>query len=88
MKSTALAIGIFATASGSFYQFILKDILFVAVGIGRVLQPIEDFEYNCHKIHDPIGLLESCEDLWLDDEGRVLYAACVDLKSRHEWSPA
>lgn len=87
MKSTAAIIGILAITSVPFYQYFLKDVLFVVIGIGRVLQPIEDFNYSCRKIHDPSGILESCEDLWLDDDDRVLYATCVDLKSRHEWSP-
>ncbi|OBT60735.1 hypothetical protein VE03_09815 [Pseudogymnoascus sp. 23342-1-I1] len=87
MGGRAVIVGLSAIAIGLFYQFFLKDILFIAIGKGRVVQPIEDFPYNCHKIYGPDNILESCEDLWLDDEGRTLYGACVDLTSRHEWSP-
>ncbi|KAL5352269.1 hypothetical protein ACLOAV_002216 [Pseudogymnoascus australis] len=87
MGGRAVIVGFSAIAIGLLYEFFLKDILFIAIGIGRVVQPIEDFPYNCHKIFGSENILESCEDLWLDDEGRTLYGACVDLKSRHEWSP-
>lgn len=87
MRDRAIIIGFGAVAIALFYEFFLKDILFIGLGIGRIIQPIEDFPYSCHKIYDSEDILQSCEDLWLDDEGRTLYGACVDLKSRHEWSP-
>lgn len=65
--------------------FFLKDILFTFLGIGRDVQSVQDFEYDCHRIRHP--LLESCEDLWLDESQRILYAACTDLKGRREWVP-
>lgn len=87
MKGQAIIAGFSAVVIGLFYEFFLKDILFISIGVGRIIQPIEDFPYSCHKIYGPENILESCEDLWLDDEGRTLYGACVDLKSRHQWSP-
>lgn len=83
----AISVGVIAISLSLTYTFFLKDILFVSLGIGRVIQPIEDFPYNCRKIYGRDGLLQSCEDLWLDETSRTLYAACTDLKSRHEWSP-
>ncbi|OBT90342.1 hypothetical protein VE02_03323 [Pseudogymnoascus sp. 03VT05] len=87
MRDRAIIAGVSAVVIGLLYEFFLKDILFVAIGIGRTIQPIEDFPYTCQKIYGSENILESCEDLWLDDEGRTLYGACVDLKSRHQWSP-
>ncbi|RDL41400.1 Uncharacterized protein BP5553_01379 [Venustampulla echinocandica] len=87
MRSQAIILGFVAVVIALVYEFFLKDILFIAIGIGRIIQPIEDFPYSCRKIYGSENILESCEDVWLDDEGRTLYAACVDLKSRHEWSP-
>lgn len=68
------------------YELLLRNLLFTFIGIGRVVQPVEDFEYECRRIRHP--LLESCEDLWLDQVGRTLYAACSDMKSRSEWVPS
>ncbi|RFU26868.1 hypothetical protein B7463_g9462, partial [Scytalidium lignicola] len=70
---------------GIIYQVVLKDILFVTVGFRRSIQPIEDFPYVCRRIHHK--LLESCEDLWLDDKARNLYATCSDAVGRSGWSP-
>lgn len=72
--------------SASLYQFFLKDFLAVTVGLGRDIQAIEKFPYECRKlVHEK---LEACEDLWIDDEKRVLYAACAGTKGRMAWSPA
>ena len=30
--------------------------------------------------------LEGCEDIWLDDEARVLYAACSGTVARTQWN--
>lgn len=53
--------------------------------IGRVLQAIEEFPYQCRRIQHEH--LEACEDTWLDDEARVLYLACSGVLSRSQWSP-
>lgn len=72
--------------SAAIYQFLIKDILTVSLGIGRVIQTIDEFPYSCQRIENP--QLEACEDLWLDDSERVLYAACAGTKSRMAWNPA
>jgi hypothetical protein len=82
----AVVFGIIIAVLTQFYRLILHDLLFVSLGIGRVIQPIENFPYTCQRLYHP--LLETCEDLWLDDEDRTLYAACVDIDSRENWSPA
>ncbi|KAJ4307399.1 hypothetical protein N0V94_009736, partial [Neodidymelliopsis sp. IMI 364377] len=68
------------------YQFFIKDLLTVTVGLGRVIQSIDEFPYSCQRVEYP--QLEACEDLWLDHETRTLYAACAGTKSRMAWSPA
>ncbi|KAF2623259.1 serum paraoxonase/arylesteras-like protein [Macroventuria anomochaeta] len=71
--------------SAAIYQFLIKDILTVSIGLGRVIQSIDEFPYSCQRIEHP--QLEACEDLWLDQQERVLYAACAGTKSRMAWSP-
>ncbi|KAL5362988.1 hypothetical protein BJX96DRAFT_154982 [Aspergillus floccosus] len=78
-------IAILAIAIG-LYRIYLHDVLMLFFGIGRVVQPLEDFpEYRCHRIQHP--LLESCEDIWLDESARKLYAACSGVDARAAWSP-
>jgi len=72
--------------SATVYQYLIKDILTVSLGLGRVIQSIDEFPYSCQRIETP--QLEACEDLWLDESERVLYAACAGTKSRMAWSPA
>ncbi|TVY71315.1 hypothetical protein LSUE1_G007358 [Lachnellula suecica] len=74
-----------AVLLGVFYQLILRDIIFVTFGLGRTYNHIEDFPYACRRLRH--SLLESCEDLVLDGEGRRLYAACSTINSRKEWTP-
>ncbi|KAE9372007.1 calcium-dependent phosphotriesterase [Stipitochalara longipes BDJ] len=71
---------------GVLYQSWLKEVLFEVIGVGRVIQPIEDFPYNCRRINHE--RLEACEDLWLDEQERVLYLACAGTESRIQWNPA
>ena len=68
-----------------FYQWYLKDLFFVTLGVGRTLQAIEDFPYDCRRLRHP--RLEGCEDMWIDDEARLLYAACTGTMSRQNWCP-
>ncbi|KAB8236667.1 uncharacterized protein BDW43DRAFT_241850 [Aspergillus alliaceus] len=76
---------IFAIALG-FYKAYLHDAIVIIAGIGRVVQPLEDFpKYRCERVRHP--LLESCEDLWLDNANRKLYAACSNPAARKAWSP-
>ena len=78
--------GLLAVVLSFFYQWYLKDLLFVSVGVGRVMQSLEEFPYNCRRlVHKR---LEGCEDLWLDDEARVLYAACSGSIARSQWNQA
>ncbi|KAF9693356.1 hypothetical protein EKO04_008576 [Ascochyta lentis] len=72
--------------SAAVYQFLVKDILTVGLGLGRVIQTIDEFPYSCQRIEHP--QLEACEDLWLDGTDRTLYAACAGTKSRMAWNPA
>ena len=86
MASRSILIS--ATAAlliAAFYQLYLKELFFLIGGIGRVVQPIEDFLYNCRRLQHEY--LEGCEDMWLDDEERVLYLACSGVLSRSQWSP-
>jgi hypothetical protein len=77
-------IGLAVVLCAFFYQWYLKDLLFVTMGIGRTLQSIDDFPYTCRRLRHE--RLEGCEDLWLDDEGRVLYAACSGSVARSQWN--
>ncbi len=67
------------------YQAFLGHFLFVTLGIAREHQKIEEFLYQCRRIQS--SLLESCEDMVLDTEGRRLYAACSSLASGRFWGP-
>ncbi|KAJ5101828.1 hypothetical protein NUU61_004050 [Penicillium alfredii] len=67
------------------YRIYLHDTIGLMVGIGRVVQPIEDFPWDCMRLRHP--LLEGCEDIWLDHQDRKLYAACTSLPSRQGWLP-
>ena len=67
------------------WQGVLKDLIFISLGVGRRVQKIEEFPYSCKRIYSP--LLESCEDIWLDEEGRRLYAACSTVANRQGWGP-
>ena len=72
--------------SAAVYQFLIKDILTTSIGLGRKIQSIDEFSYSCQRIEHP--QLEACEDLWLDEQERTLYAACAGTKSRMAWNPA
>lgn len=81
----AIAAGATSVALGIFYQFVLKDQFFM-LGITRHPQIIQEFpDYTCWRLGNE--LLQGCEDLWLDHQGRRLYAACSDSKGRDAWSP-
>ncbi|KAK1907446.1 hypothetical protein P3342_005772 [Pyrenophora teres f. teres] len=72
--------------TASFYQLYVKDLFTVTFGVGRVIQRIEEFPYDCRRIVHP--RLEACEDIWLDNEGRTLYAACAGTQDRLAWNQA
>ena len=68
------------------WQVAWRDMLFITLGVGRKIQKIDEFPYTCKQIRSP--LLESCEDLWFDEEGRRLYAACSTIANRGGWAPS
>jgi hypothetical protein len=68
------------------YRTYLHDKFTLIFGFGRVMQPIEDFPWDCKRIQHP--LLEGCEDIWLDYNNRKLYGACTSLSSRTGWNPS
>lgn len=70
----------------SFYQLYIKDLLTTTFGVGRVMQSIDEFPFNCRRIEHP--RLEACEDIWLDNEGRTLYATCAGTRGRLAWNQA
>ena len=72
-------------ALGILYRAYVHDTIFLTIGIGREIQPIDEFPWTCTRLQHP--LLEGCEDMWLDEQGRKLYAACSNIESRQGWSP-
>ncbi|KAF1945207.1 serum paraoxonase/arylesteras-like protein [Clathrospora elynae] len=70
----------------SLYQLVLKDLFTTTFGVGRVIQSIDEFPYTCRRVEHP--KLQACEDIWLDNEGRTLYAACAGTESRLAWNQA
>ena len=74
-----------AVVGGVGYQFLFKDIIFTSLGIKRVIQDVSDFPYACRQIRHP--QFEGCEDMWLDDDKRLLYAACAPVSGRAQWTP-
>ena len=82
--ATFSTIGVVILAT--LWQVLLKDFLFSVVGIGRHVQPIEDFPYTCRRIQHKA--LEACEDMWLDEEDRKIYLACMGVAARVGWNPA
>lgn len=83
--SKPLLWAIIILAFSIFYTNYLHNIIFLIIGIGRQIQPLSDFPWTCARIHDP--RLETCEDMWLDHKGRILYAACSTTESRQGWNP-
>ena len=86
MASKTLTFGaVLVLGLATLYQFFLHTYLFNVLGLGRTIQVIEDFPYDCRRIeHEQ---LEACEDLWLDNEDRKLYLACTGTVARKAWSP-
>jgi arylesterase / paraoxonase len=80
-----IILGSLVALAAVFYQYLLKDVLFVTYGVGRQMQKISEFPYQCRKIHD--RQIEACEDMWLDEKSRILYLACSDPMSRIKWMP-
>ncbi|KAF1968561.1 calcium-dependent phosphotriesterase [Bimuria novae-zelandiae CBS 107.79] len=68
------------------WQLMVRDALLIVLGIGRVIQTVDEFPYTCRTIDDE--RLTACEDLWLDDEQRIVYAACATTQGRLAWNQA
>lgn len=83
---TSIYVALIVAWGASFYQWYLKDVFATSIGIGRVIQSIDEFPYTCRRVVHP--LLEACEDLWIDDQARTLYAACAGTQNRLQWNPA
>ena len=81
-KAAAIGVLLFAGV----WPLYLRDFIFVSLGIRRVIQPIEDFPYSCRRIRHE--RLEGCEHMWIDNEARVLYAACGSSAARVQWNPS
>ena len=79
-------ISIVVLLSGVLYQFVLRDFVTMGLGIGRSTQSLSEFPYDCRRIYHP--KLEACEDAWIDDKTRTLYAACSSTAARLKWLPA
>ncbi|KAJ4288959.1 hypothetical protein N0V90_011301 [Kalmusia sp. IMI 367209] len=60
---------VLAVFGAALWQLLLKDGLFVTLGVWRVVQTIDEFPYACRKVAKE--RLSGCEDLWLDDDARV-----------------
>jgi hypothetical protein len=86
VTSKALLCALIVALGASFYQLYIKDLLTVTFGAGRVMQDIDEFLYDCRRVEHP--RLEACEDIWLDNEGRTLYAACAGTQGRLAWNQA
>lgn len=76
---------IFILAFSVFYRVYVHNVLVVVFGLGRHIQRIEEFPWDCTRLSHP--LLEACEDMWLDHHDRKLYAACSTTESRQGWAP-
>ncbi|CAG8909147.1 unnamed protein product [Penicillium egyptiacum] len=72
-------------AIGILYKAYVHNIIFLTIGIGREIQSIDEFPWTCTRLQHP--LLEGCEDMWLDDQGRKLYLVCNSIESRQGWCP-
>jgi hypothetical protein len=81
LRNSAFAVAAFA----AIYQFWVKELVFDVLGVGRAIEPIENFPWDCRRVAHPH--FEGCEDLYLDEEGRVLYAACSGSIARSQWNP-
>lgn len=67
--------------------FVRNTITFVRLGlaIGKTIQPVMDFAYQCRRIHDP--RVQACEDMWLSEPTRQLFLGCSDPLARSRWGP-
>ncbi|CAK4031517.1 unnamed protein product [Lecanosticta acicola] len=83
--NTLTKISVLLVLLGIVFQVFLRPLLFVTLGIGRELQPLSGFPYQCRRIEDP--RLQACEDMWLSESTRQLFLACSDPIARTKWVP-
>lgn len=67
------------------FQLLLKDFVWMGLGIGKHIQPLSDFPYKCRRIDDP--RFQACEDMWLSESTRQLFMACSTTDGRKHWIP-
>ncbi|CAI6339826.1 unnamed protein product [Periconia digitata] len=86
LRNAAISVATTSVAGiAVFYQLYAKEFVFDTLGFGRTIEPIENFRWNCRRMTS--AALEGCEDMWLDNQDRVLYAACSGSLSRGQWNP-
>ncbi|KAF2472927.1 uncharacterized protein BDR25DRAFT_353235 [Lindgomyces ingoldianus] len=61
LRGFSISVYALVVLFASLYQLLLNKVLFVSFGIGRLIQPIEDFPYSCGRIE--YEKLKTCEDL-------------------------
>ncbi|KAB5566197.1 hypothetical protein GE09DRAFT_1171434 [Coniochaeta sp. 2T2.1] len=81
--AVSLAVAINITVLTLLWPFTSR--IRLELGLGKTIQPISDFPYQCTRIFHP--LLQSCGDMWLSRGSRQLYLACGDFRSRARWFP-
>ncbi|KAH8651090.1 hypothetical protein BX600DRAFT_99396 [Xylariales sp. PMI_506] len=80
-----LALPALIVLGAVFVQLELPRILRLALGIGRTLDPLDAFPYQCRRVYNK-GL-EACEDMWLSESTRQLFLACSNPLKRDKWLP-
>ncbi|KAM0433490.1 hypothetical protein ACHAPT_004370 [Fusarium lateritium] len=85
MAGILFKTGLVAVALAIIFQVTLKETVWLAFGVGRVMQPISDFPYTCRRIVD--SRIEACEDMWFSESTRQLFLACSDSLARPQWMP-
>ncbi|KAK3704344.1 hypothetical protein LTR37_013897 [Vermiconidia calcicola] len=85
VASSVIVVGGFVLVGAVLWPIFLRDIIIITNGLGRTVQPISDFPYQCRRISGP-GL-QACEDMWLSERTRQLFLACSDSASRKHWLP-
>ncbi|KAF5620138.1 serum paraoxonase arylesterase [Fusarium sp. NRRL 52700] len=81
IKTNIAAIALLAIL----FQIYLKEAIWLGLGIGRTIQPLSEFPYQCRKIVH--HRLEACEDMYLSQSTRQLFLACSDPIARKQWHP-
>lgn len=85
MVNTLLKAALPLAVIAFLYQAIISDLVFVVLGVGRTIDSINSFPYQCYRIEDP--RIQACEDMWLSDATRQLFLACSEPLARSQWMP-